>query len=257
MILVRFNFKHSPLPLIFALLSCCLSFNSTSQEIDSTLEIKQKNLAWIVPTALITYGAIGTFVPTYHEAHVKLQKKVFALSKNGPHYEDFAQYLPILTVYAFDFTHLKSQSKPLAQTWKLGIAYVTMGATVNAIKYSTKITRPDGSSKNSFPSGHTATAFMAAEFLRQEYGEISPFISIGGYVVASYVGGLRMLHNRHYLTDVAAGAGIGILSTQLAYWIYPKIEKKWREKHPKNEDSSLNFTPLVSPDSFGLRLTFN
>ncbi|MBU2020020.1 MAG: phosphatase PAP2 family protein [Bacteroidetes bacterium] len=216
---------------------------------------KSRVLAWALPSTLITYGAVGTFVPSFHDAHIALQKKVYALSNDGPHYEDYAQYLPILTVYALDFTQLPSQSTPLAQTWKLGIAFGTMGASVNAIKYTAKIERPDGSSKNAFPSGHTATAFMAAEFLRQEYGGVSPLISIGGYAVATYVGTMRMFHNRHYLTDVAAGAGIGILSVQFAYWLYPKLEKKWRAKHPKKADSSFNFTPLFSPNALGIRLT--
>ena len=32
-----------------------------------------------------------------------------------------------------------------------------------------------------------------------------------------------MYNNRHWLTDVIAGAGVGILSAQAAYWLYPVI----------------------------------
>ena len=34
-----------------------------------------------------------------------------------------------------------------------------------------------------------------------------------------------MYNNRHWLNDILAGAGIGILSTKFSYWIYPKIFK--------------------------------
>ena len=89
-----------------------------------------------------------------------------------------------------------------------------MGGTVNILKQTGNIERPDGTSKNSFSSGHTATAFMGAEFLYQEYKDISDWHDITGYIVATGTGMFRMYNNRHWLTDVAAGAGIGILSTK-------------------------------------------
>jgi hypothetical protein len=70
----------------------------------------------------------------------------------------------------------------------------------------TRIERPDGSSYN--PSlGHTANAFASAEFLWQEYKDVI-WYGISGYIIASGTGVLRIYNNRHWLTDVAAGAGI-------------------------------------------------
>ena len=103
-----------------------------------------------------------------------------------------------------------------------------LGIAVNSIKYTSKVQRPDGSSYNAFPSGHTATAFMNAEFLYQEYKHISPWYGVVGYSLATSVGALRMLNNRHWLTDVCAGAGIGILSTKMAYWVYPLLNMRKR-----------------------------
>ena len=85
--------------------------------------------------------------------------------------------------------------------------------------------RPDGSDSKSFPSGHTATAFMGAELLRMEYEDSNPWIGVAGYVSATLTGFLRVYNNRHYLTDVLAGAGIGILSARIAYWLYPAIKE--------------------------------
>ena len=54
------------------------------------------------------------------------------------------------------------------------------------VKHSANVTRPDGSNNHSFPSGHTAMAFMAATMLHKEYGTTrSPWYSIGGYTVAT------------------------------------------------------------------------
>lgn len=98
-----------------------------------------------------------------------------------------------------------------------------MAVLVNGIKYSTNIERPDGSKKNSFPSRHTALAFANATFLDKEYGLLNTGYSIAGYETATMTGVGRGLNNKHWASDVFAGAGIGILSTQLAYFFIDKI----------------------------------
>ena len=99
-------------------------------------------------------------------------------------------------------------------------SYAVMAAFVNGIKYTASELRPDGSTYNSWPSGHTATAFAGATILHKEYGLTrSPWYSIAGYTVATATGVMRVLNNRHWVSDVLSGAGIGILSTELAYGI--------------------------------------
>ena len=99
-------------------------------------------------------------------------------------------------------------------------SYGVMAAFVNSIKYTASELRPDGSTHNSWPSGHTATAFVGATILHKEYGLTrSPWYSIAGYTVATATGVMRVLNNRHWVSDVLSGAGIGILSTELAYGI--------------------------------------
>jgi membrane-associated phospholipid phosphatase len=48
-------------------------------------------------------------------------------------------------------------------------------------------------------------------------------LSISGYPIAIFTGVYRALNNKHWVGDVVAGAGFGILSTEIAYWLYPKI----------------------------------
>ena len=98
------------------------------------------------------------------------------------------------------------------------MSYAIMAAFVNGIKYTAKEIRPDGSSANSWPSGHTATAFVGASLLHKEYGLTrSPWYSVLGYGVATATGVMRVLNNRHWVSDVMSGAGIGIMSTELGY----------------------------------------
>ena len=97
-----------------------------------------------------------------------------------------------------------------------------MAAVVNGMKYSIDRTRPNGG-HGSFPSEHTATAFMGATLLAHEYGHKSIWIPIAGYSLATVTGVLRILNNRHYVSDVLVGAAIGILAAELAYWVSDAI----------------------------------
>ena len=106
-------------------------------------------------------------------------------------------------------------------------SYAVMAGFVNGIKYTASEMRPDGSTRNSWPSGHTATAFVGATILHKEYGLTrSPWYSIAGYTVATATGVMRVLNNRHWISDVLSGAGIGILSTELAYGICDLLFKQ-------------------------------
>ena len=106
-------------------------------------------------------------------------------------------------------------------------SYAVMAAIVNSIKYTASEMRPDGSTRNSWPSGHTATAFVGATILHKEYGLTrSPWYSIAGYTVATATGVMRVLNNRHWISDVLSGAGIGILSTELGYGICDLLFKQ-------------------------------
>ena len=100
------------------------------------------------------------------------------------------------------------------------------------------MTRPDGRASNSYPSGHTAQAFVAATFMHEELKHKSSWYSIGAFSVATVVGGYRMLNNRHWISDVLAGAAIGIFSTKIAYLTH---QYKWGKK---NTGVSFRFTPI-------------
>ncbi len=140
-------------------------------------------------------------------------------------YDDYLQYAPAATVYGLKLAGVKGRNNIGRATLSYGASMLIMGVIVNSIKYTAKVERPDGSSRNSFPSGHTASAFTNASFLHKEYGDVNPLYSIGGYSAATFTGLGRNLNNRHWISDVLAGAGIGIISTELGYFFIDKIYK--------------------------------
>lgn len=86
--------------------------------------------------------------------------------------------------------------------------------------------RPDGSTANSWPSGHTANSFVGATILHKEYGLTrSPWFSVAGYGIATATGVMRVLNNRHWVSDVMSGAGIGIFAGELGYALSDLIFK--------------------------------
>ena len=64
----------------------------------------------------------------------------------------------------------------------------------------------------SFPSGHTSNAFLGAHMAYKEFKDSSPILAYSGYAIAAFVAGSRLYNNRHWVADVVAGAGFGILS---------------------------------------------
>lgn len=134
------------------------------------------------------------------------------------HIDDYTQYFgPALTL-GLKVGGVEGRSdwgRFLASTF---MSYGLMIGFVNGLKYTTKELRPDGSTHNSWPSGHTATAFVGATLLHKEYGLTrSPWYSVAGYGVATATGIMRVLNNRHWVSDVLSGAGIGMVSTELGY----------------------------------------
>jgi hypothetical protein len=159
------------------------------------------------------------------------------------HYDDWLQYAPAGALVALKAAGHESRSSWGRMLVSDAFSAAIMTGAVNSIKYSVRRLRPDSRSRNSFPSGHTATTFMTAAMLSKEYGWRSPWYSIGGYTVAAFTGASRLMNNRHWMSDVAAGAAIGIGSVHLGYFITDKIFKgnhlyDGYEKTPLFYDSS-------------------
>jgi hypothetical protein len=71
-------------------------------------------------------------------------------------------------------------------------------------------------------------AFATARFMHKEYGSQSIWYSVSAYSVAAATGALCIAKDNHWASDVPAGAGLGILSTELVYWAYPTLQRTAR-----------------------------
>jgi membrane-associated phospholipid phosphatase len=100
------------------------------------------------------------------------------------------------------------QGRFRAATYDFAQAMIVNGAYSGLLKYSVKRERPDGSDSLSFPSGHTSTAFSLAAVADQHYGWK---VALPAYVLASGIGLSRIEKDKHYLSDVLAGATLGII----------------------------------------------
>ncbi len=179
----------------------------------------------IMPLTLIGAGTLGFVEPL---KNARFEVRDYLNEWRGDHRvtaDDYLQYVPLGAVYGLSILGADAKHGYVDRTLELATSYVALGLMVNAIKYTVREPRPDGSAHNSFPSGHTATTFMGAELVRIEYGDDSPWYSVGAYTIAAAVGVLRVYNERHWFTDVFAGAGIGILSARIGYWLLPYTRK--------------------------------
>lgn len=177
----------------------------------------------ILPTALLGVGVWGVGNDWMDHLNRQVKDEVQENIDRKFGFDDYMQFAPMVAAYGLDWCGVKAAHGFKDRTVILAMSAVIMAAVTNGMKYTFREMRPDGSARNSFPSGHTATAFMGAELLRMEYKDVSPWIGYAGYAVAAGVGFFRVYNNRHWLNDIIAGAGVGILSTRVAYWLYPKI----------------------------------
>ncbi|MBC7615750.1 MAG: phosphatase PAP2 family protein [Pedobacter sp.] len=215
---------------------------------------KFKVVHFIAPAVLIGYG----FATVYsHGALKELDLSTKAeLQEDHPkfayHVDDYAQFAPAIAVWGLNFAGVKGRHNLFDASMLYVTSTAIMGVSTHFIKRGVGRLRPDTSGYNSFPSGHTASAFAAAEFLYQEFKYKSPWIGYAGYFVATATGTLRLYNNKHWLSDVVAGAGFGIASTKLSYLIYPHIKRIFTTKTTTN----LSVMPYRQEGANGLTASY-
>lgn len=226
-----------------------LSVTSTHTcRVDNTHRLSLKEV--LIPTAIFGASALCASNGWLVKQRNCIQQTLSADGNHRTNADDYLQYSQMVAVYGLNLCGVKGKHSFWDRTAILAMSYATMGILVNSMKHTFKEKRPDSDARNSFPSGHTATAFMGAEFLYKEYYDVSPLIGYSGYAIAAITGYLRIYNKRHYLNDVIAGACIGILSTKFAYWLYPKCFKKAK----CNNHQSISCVPFYNSidKTFGL-----
>ena len=166
----------------------------------------------IIPVSLLAYGSAKPIMPAIRRLDMDLRNSI---SKRHPdvgfNADDWLQWAPSTSIYALD----------------AGSILLTGGAGFVMRKVSERI---DGFGivDTQFPSGHTANAFRGAELLRREMSGRHPWLQWSGYLVAGLVAGSRLMRNEHHLSEVVAGAGLGILSTSITYGLHQRFRRSKR-----------------------------
>lgn len=223
----------------------------TITKADNTQNLKFNFKQLIIPTVLISYGVAGLSTGKIKEWNEDIQKNVESNHYATNSIDDIMAVIPVASVYGLNIAGIKGKNNLKNETIILLTSLTIVTTSVLTLKYTTNEERPDGSSNDSFPSGHTAFAFAGAEFLLQEYKNKSIWYGIGGYTIATATGLLRIYNNEHWLSDVIAGAGIGILSTKIAYWINPYINNKILHTKEQNKSSTFVY-PFYNGKEMGL-----
>lgn len=239
---------------LLAMLCVCLT-SATAQEAPDSVADTGKRFRpqqLIIPSALIATGAFGVNNGWFCSVKEHLRDDFQDLRGDCRfRADDYLQYLPVTANLGLEFVGVKPKHPFRERFAATATAYVAMGLIVNVTKYAVKEKRPDSGTRNSFPSGHTATAFMGAELVREEYGNT---YGTCAYTLATSIAILRLYNDRHWLNDIIAGAGTGILAARIGYWLLP-----WERKWLGLEKSSMTMAILPCYDytdkSFSIAMT--
>jgi membrane-associated phospholipid phosphatase len=232
--------------LVFLMLLSLQAFSQADSSKQSCATQKILKVA-IVPTVLLTtallnYGNHGFYSSV--EARNDLRN-------NFPGFhtklDNYMQFVPIELVYALDVIGIKAQHDLINRTLLLAKAEILANGITQSLKYTVREKRPTGTATESFPSGHTTQAFVSATFMHRELGNKSVWYSILAYSMATSTGAMRMLNDRHWMSDVLSGAAIGIFSTELVYLTH---QYRWGKKE-------VVLVPTFSQQSLGFYLQKN
>ncbi|OVE54804.1 phosphatase PAP2 family protein [Chryseobacterium mucoviscidosis] len=219
---------------------------------DKAYKLGYKHL--ITPTVFIGFGIVSLESDGLKQLNSSTREEINEHQPDHISLDDYTQYAPAVMVYGLNAAGIKGKHNFRDRTIIYATSQLISAAFVVPLKHIVKEERPDSSNNLSFPSGHTATAFSSAQFMFREYKDTNFWLSISGYSFAVFTGVYRTLNDKHWVNDVVAGAGFGILSTELAYWLYPKINGLLSGK-PKNATTMI--VPFYQNKGFGIGFVKN
>ncbi|MEO9021911.1 MAG: phosphatase PAP2 family protein [Ginsengibacter sp.] len=186
-----------------------------------------KPTAFIIPGSFLVYGGLKPLIKGISTLDRRI---MYNVQQRYPNFHtnaaDYIIWIPSASVYAMDALQVKTEHNFKEHLIiDAGSILVTgaFGYGMRIISRNIKVYNEEGTK---FPSGHTANVFRGAEILHQELKKDHPVVSYSGYVAAVGVGLLRIYDKDHLLTEVLAGAGLGILSTKLTYWLFSKVKER-------------------------------
>ncbi|MBP5241691.1 MAG: phosphatase PAP2 family protein [Bacteroidales bacterium] len=207
------------------------------------MKAQQNWYDYAVPATFVTLGFIGVYNTALCDFKEDINRSLCDLrGDNYLHFDDYVQLLPATYFVLGDYVGTPSKHNINERILLTATATIIFTTIVNGVKYTVREPRPDTHARNSFPSGHTATAFMGATLVWHSYG---PIVGLGAYTVAAGIGFMRMYNERHWLNDVIGGAGVGMIAANLSYLLLP-WEKSWF-KHKDSQKVDVSLFPYCGP----------
>ena len=215
--------------------------------------------ALIIPGILIAYG-LTTIRDNGIYSSYQARKDILSLTGgHGSNIDDFLIISPYIEFGALLLFKVQCRNDFVNTSLLIAKSELLMFALTYSLKLIAHQERPysyqagldgvpiderktNGSAFQSMPSGHTAEAFVAATIVYREYRYRSPWYGIGANTLATTVGVYRMINDKHWMSDVLVGAGIGMLSVNV---VYATHKHRWG----RNEICVL---PLLDGQSKGL-----
>jgi hypothetical protein len=152
-----------------------------------------------------------------------------------------------LTIGFFSAAQISQGERFYASTYDVSQAIIVNQGWTQLMKFAVRRTRPDGSNRVSFPSGHSSNAFAAATVIGRHY----PKLIVPGYGVATYIAISRMAANKHHFSDIVFGSGFGYGVGRLV------VRRNSRAPDAPSEPAPVvSFVPDAGPkgDGTGFRL---
>ncbi|MBF9239588.1 phosphatase PAP2 family protein [Hymenobacter sp. BT683] len=192
-------------------------------------QFRKAALRIAIPSAVFGLAAMANsprFSTILFEAREEIQEETQEAfsSFDARGLDDYSRHAPLAVAYALMATGHRGERTAVGFTLTYLLARELDATVVSNLKRVTAQARPNGD-PNSFPSSHTSQAFLTATLLHEQYGRRYPWLSVSGYAVATATGTMRVLGNKHWASDVLAGAAIGFLSAETMWHLYPALTK--------------------------------
>ena len=198
----------------------------------------------IIPVSLIGAGLVVNNSVFEKKLNANLQESLnYGFSTTA---DDYLAFAPVAVMYVADIAGVKSKNHWFNQSKYLFFSLAISATVTYGVKYLYNKPRPDGT-PYSFPSMHTGIAFTGATVLFNEFKQDCRLLAYSGFVFATATGVFRILNNRHYLSDVLAGAGIGIASVEIIYFFKP-----FEKINPFKNKTDISFIPVIIQNTPGL-----
>ena len=226
----------------------CISVLLMSQQSfgqKDTVDLKvQKPLLpkMIIPATLILSGVLLSGSKTEKNWQIDVRNKVGNDFRTEN--DNYIQYIPFAQIYIGDLVGMKAKNHWFDQTKNIFLGGMVTMVVTHSLKRAIGKSRPDGA-RHAFPSGHTAASFMGATMLYHEFKDENVIYASSGYLFSTTTGGMRVMNNRHWVSDVLAGAGVGILVANLIYHIEPL-----KNFNPFKNSKNISFSPMIDNEGF-------